>query len=313
MAYANDYVLSILHKNKPVREFSENGKRTCAIPFDSEYKVRLKNKTSKRAKVKVYIDGIDIDVNQEYLVLNSNQTLDLERFIESLDSGKKLKFISVEQGKKTGEIQDPTSEDNGTIRVEFYPEATLLTYIYTTNQSYQQTPIWNRWNYNGGTLSSSDGVINGTTSSTVSVDGSNLNYNTSASNSYYSKKVDNETKASTVGATTEGSESMQKFSKVADFITEPTPTIIMLKIRGPKQQDELLDKLETVTKSTSDMIDMLQVVMTTGSKLSIEVKMNDKVIASTKSGDMIKLENNQVEIVGKNFSMKTSDYKLIVM
>ena len=124
MAYANNYVVSIIHNDKPIRESNVNGERTARLPFDSEYKIRLKNKTSRRAIVKIDIDGTDILGSD--LVLNGGQTLDLERF---LTSDKKLKFMSVEKGARTGEIQDPTNEDNGLINVQFYAEmASCVTY-----------------------------------------------------------------------------------------------------------------------------------------------------------------------------------------
>lgn len=122
MAYQKDFVVSVIHNGKPVREFNESGNRTCRIPFNSEYKLRVKSKTWKKALVSISIDGTDVLTGGKQVILNPYQSVELERFVDDLNSGKKFKFISVEQGAKTGEVQDPTAEENGLIRVQIYPE-----------------------------------------------------------------------------------------------------------------------------------------------------------------------------------------------
>jgi hypothetical protein len=121
MAFSNDFVCTILFNGKPLREFNEGGKRVCRIPFGTEYSIKLKNKSLRRALVSISIDGTDVFTGAR-LELGVGETKIVERFVDKLDSGNKFKFISVEEGKRDGSIQDPTSEDNGRITVQFYPE-----------------------------------------------------------------------------------------------------------------------------------------------------------------------------------------------
>ena len=200
MSYQNGFILSVLHNGNPIKEFAENGQRTCTVPFDQEYKIRLKSKNSKRAKVKVFIDGSNICSGDRSFILNPNQTIDIERWVDSNEQGKKLKFTSLEKAKLTGEVNDPTSSDNGTIRVELYEE--LQNWFDRLEQS--QNPTWtcvpitgSQFSFNGGTLTNS-GI-----------------------------------KSTTAGVTTQGADSSQLFTQGVDFPTFTLPTIITLKLRAP--------------------------------------------------------------------------------
>jgi len=121
MAYQAGVVVSIIVNGKPVREFNYNGQRTCRIPFGSEYKIRLKNKTGKRLSISIDIDGTDA-LCFKNLILYKDTEVELERFVDDLDRGKKFKFISLEEGERTGEIQDPTNKSNGLISIKAYKE-----------------------------------------------------------------------------------------------------------------------------------------------------------------------------------------------
>ena len=105
MAYNNKFVVSVLVSGKPLRELNVQGKRTCTIPFGSEYKIRIKNRNNIRAMASLSIDGTDVLCGKR-IILGPNETVDLERFVDDKDSGSKFKFISLEQGEQTGEIQD---------------------------------------------------------------------------------------------------------------------------------------------------------------------------------------------------------------
>ena len=119
MGYSKGFIASIIIKGKPQREFKYGDKRTVKVPFGSEYILRLKNKSKDPAIVEVTIDGTDV-LNGSDLVLEAGQTIDLERFVDDLDTGKKFKFISLEEGASSGEIDDPYREENGLIKVKFY-------------------------------------------------------------------------------------------------------------------------------------------------------------------------------------------------
>jgi len=121
MAYNQGCIASIIVDENPIREFNYKNQRTCRVPFGSEYSIRLKNKTSGRCLVSVFIDGTDV-LNFHKLILRPNSDIDLERFIDDLIQGRKFKFVSLEEGMKTGEIQDPSSKENGVVTIKFYKE-----------------------------------------------------------------------------------------------------------------------------------------------------------------------------------------------
>jgi len=113
--YKDKFVLSVIHDGHPVKEFGERGSKRIALPFDSEYKIRLKNKNSKGCTAKVFIDDKQVSKLGD-LIINANGTIDLERFIDSsLDSGNRFKFVPLDHS----DVDDPTSSENGIIKVEF--------------------------------------------------------------------------------------------------------------------------------------------------------------------------------------------------
>jgi hypothetical protein len=97
MMYSNQFAAAIKVNNKILREFGE----TVYLPFGSEYQIRLKNLNTTRAKVTVEIDGQN--VTDGGLVIDSFQTVDLERFIRNgnLSEGNRFKFI-----ERTSKIED---------------------------------------------------------------------------------------------------------------------------------------------------------------------------------------------------------------
>ena len=70
MHQAPGYVVVLLHQGKPVREFAEGSQKVCRIPFDSEYTIRIKNKTWRRALVSISIDGTDVLSGGKRLILS---------------------------------------------------------------------------------------------------------------------------------------------------------------------------------------------------------------------------------------------------
>jgi len=136
--YKDKFVLSVLHDGSPVKETGRRSKkeiaipfdseykvrlknkndRSCtarAIPFDSEYKVRLKNKNDRSCTARVFVDGRKVSQLGDFII-HAGGTADLERFVDrSLDSGKKFKFVPLDHE----DVDDPTSSDNGIIKVEF--------------------------------------------------------------------------------------------------------------------------------------------------------------------------------------------------
>jgi len=195
MAYSNSFVVNVV-TDKPLREFNKNGLRTCKVPFGSEYKIRMINRGSGSAYATVSIDGTEVITGGKRFVLGSNQTLDIERFVDDLSEGRKFKFISIEEGMATGEIQDPGSPDNGIIEVVFYPE--------------KPQPR---------SLSFASDSIMYTSTSTPTMD----------------CMIDSNTLRSfnSAGATVEGSHSDQGFTLTTDNFQTDTPITIRIKMEAP--------------------------------------------------------------------------------
>ena len=109
------FTVTVLHEDKPVREFAEKGKRRAAIPFGSEYKLRLQSGHNRRAVAKVTIDGAPVSKLGDF-VIPANGEVNLERFLDaSLEEGKRFKFVRLDHE----EVDDPTRKENGLVRVEF--------------------------------------------------------------------------------------------------------------------------------------------------------------------------------------------------
>jgi len=113
-AIQQDFTLTVLKDNNPVREF--NGQ--VAIPFNTEYKLRLKNNHQRRCSATVYIDGAKVSEMGNFII-NGNDILDLERFLnDSLTEGKRFKFVPLSHP----DVDDPSRAENGIIKVEFKVE-----------------------------------------------------------------------------------------------------------------------------------------------------------------------------------------------
>lgn len=235
--YKDKFVLSIIHDGYPVKEIRTWRKEgnvsfaEAAIPFDSEYKIRLKNKNNKGCTAKVFIDGKPVSKLGD-LIISANGTIDLERFVDSsLDSGSKFKFVPLDHS----DVDDPTSSENGIIKVEFrlaknkdnikinLDSIKFKPYDYNkwgTNNPFDQ------WGWTTGdfvTYNSDNTTSDGPTKVTFS---SNVNF-VSADNSNLED-----------GATIEGGNSNQSFV-YSNLDVEDIPTILYLKIVGIKDSKEV--------------------------------------------------------------------------
>jgi hypothetical protein len=113
--YKDKFVLSIIHDGSPVKETGYRSSKEVAIPFDSEYKIRLKNKNNRSCTARVFVDGTKVSQLGDFII-HAGGTVDLERFVDqSLTNGKKFRFVSLDNK----DVDDPTSSDNGIIKVEF--------------------------------------------------------------------------------------------------------------------------------------------------------------------------------------------------
>lgn len=109
--YKDRFVVAVKVGGSILRE--KNG--VVYLPFGSEYSLLLKNLESRKSSIKISIDGQDV-MNGHSILLAPNSSIDLERFVESMDRGNRFKFI-----QKTKEIVDHRGDrvDDGIVRVEF--------------------------------------------------------------------------------------------------------------------------------------------------------------------------------------------------
>jgi hypothetical protein len=260
MAFANPgYVVSVLHNNKPIKEINESGTRTVYLPFDSEYKVRLQNKTKKRCMVSVEIDGCDTNTPGSKFILQAGEKLDLERFLVSGNdqSGPRFKFV---RAGSHPDVQDPTSSENGKLRVQFFPEKDWLSIFSGVNQggccgcgpnhhhgfhSFINQP--NSWNFNsvGGVASGVSGVVEGCNLSVASIN--SVANSSSSDGGIYTTLLNSSPTFGTAhasfpsvqeevaGATVGGSESDQAFTTSTGFLTD-SPVTIELKLKGVQEK-----------------------------------------------------------------------------
>jgi len=113
--YKDKFVLSVIHDGSPVKETGRRSKKEVAIPFGSEYKIRLKNKNNRSCTARVFIDGRKVSELGDFIIYDGG-SMDLVRFVDrSMTDGRKFKFVSLDHE----DVDDPTSSDNGIIKVEF--------------------------------------------------------------------------------------------------------------------------------------------------------------------------------------------------
>lgn len=92
----------------------EKGPRV-KVTFNTNYEIRLRNKTTEDSVAFVYVDG---RCAAKALVIKANDFVDLERFIEdaSLAQGPRFHFVPLLDGR----VADKGEPDNGTIEVKFH-------------------------------------------------------------------------------------------------------------------------------------------------------------------------------------------------
>lgn len=116
MMYSNRFIASVRVNGKILRE----NQGIVSLPFGAEYEILVKNMHSRRAMVKITVDGEDIGSGSR-LIIGPNDSTVIERFIKNgnFSSGNKLKFI-----ERTGGIEGHRGikQEDGLIRCEFWVE-----------------------------------------------------------------------------------------------------------------------------------------------------------------------------------------------
>ena len=242
------------------------------LQFNSEYSILLKNLDSRKALVKISIDGQDV-LDNNSLIIDHNSETELEGFMKGSVAKNKFKFI-----KKTQEISDHRGDriDDGIIRVEYcFEQLVEKKHIVTEHVYYHYDygrcsyncrwcNAWacpyrlNRWftqtdcfgaggppRY--GSIGSSCGTSNdGVTFSAESPKGYE-NLNSKSVNCYHSSVMDSnneqlssksilrEQPVPDEGITVKGSETYQVFRYANIGPLEDTSRVILLRLIGSKE------------------------------------------------------------------------------
>lgn len=230
--YSNGFVVGIKINDISV---SESGNQVI-MPFNKEYSIFLKNRNSRRAVAKVYVDGEEVTKTGS-LILNANSSLNLERYIEDNDKGRKFKFVSL----SNKEVQDKGDSEKGFIEVRFRLEKIVESPIIVKEEHHHHHH-YDHYHYdytykNPFTF----GPLYGSTSNKFLCNGSS-NVTFTANNGEVKPEAMCFASCASVepGASTKGSESNQKFTYSYMGELETTETVIRFQLVGTR--DEKLAK-----------------------------------------------------------------------
>jgi len=197
----NDFVLNVVNENGFVKEMDGQ----VVIPFESEYKLLIKNNNNRDCTAKIWIDGALVS-NFGDFIIRDGEELNLERFVmESMKEGKKFKFVTLDNP----EVDDPSRKDNGIIKVEFRLEKQRVQ--IKSDKGYRIFPGWYYETYN---MPCSGSV-------TTILDCSSDNLTTTSTN----------VSCASPGATIGGGNSGQSFY-YANLDVEDKTTVLELRMQG---------------------------------------------------------------------------------
>jgi len=242
------YVVAVTDSNgKAYREFdperiSQGRKSKVYIPFDSEYKILIKNNSDRRAKLTIDLDGTSISgIGGLIMAAHTNEYI--ERFV---DVAKKFRFVR----KNDERVSDPTNGENGILKIriekEYVPYTISTyppnpTYIYTIPAVYPMNtpnPVWNTQMCGGAGNNAPMGgnVVNYSCSSIETKTGGEIkslcNFNSSVLRGVSSRGLNKSLLNEETGATVEGGNSSQTFGSTTWNGTDGVTYEFIFKLLG---------------------------------------------------------------------------------
>lgn len=226
MMHSNGFIVSVRDSSGQV--LRESRDREVFLPFYSNYSLRLKNNNNRKAIAKVLIDGTDVLGGNE-LVLEAYQTVNLERFCldGNLGVGRKFEFVPA---KGDSRVQDPTSHENGDVRVIFTLEKERRLPIGTI---FYSQPVYRY--HTKHRLTADEDVAWGVTWDCSTRSSMSEPYNYGTNSLSMSIRSADCCKFEEKGATVEGEISGQSFRYGSIGELESGTTEIILKLRPSKQ------------------------------------------------------------------------------
>lgn len=236
--YSSMMAFAVKNNGNVVRE----DKDTVFLPFGAEYSLFIKNLNTKRAIVKITIDGTD--VCDGGFVVDANSSVDIERFVKNNDSGNRFKFI-----ERTGNIEKSRGIgiEDGLIRVEYQFEIDRP--VITWNSPFNDV-VGSPYDRKGGGTGDPRGANNyngddGNILRSRRITTSSAQYNTQ-NQVFNTQEVQTKSLSNDVGITVPGSVSDQKFTQVSSFPLETTKHVMVMKILGVTPENK---PVEVVTPS----------------------------------------------------------------
>ncbi len=237
--FKNSFVVSIKSGEK---YFRESGDRV-EIPFEQEYSIFLKNLNSRKAVVKVSIDGKSV-LDGQSLVIQPNSVLELEGFMDGNFAKNKFKFIKMTRQIENFRGKNP---EDGLLVVEYdfekekplTREIVYIPYRYPEYSNPYYYPYWTypQWTYTAGSTWNDNTftIHGGGKGSSCGTTSSNLGENALYTTCNYSSFVPSKNE----GITVEGHPTNQRFYSTFVKEMENCPTVISLKMIGiPKEESK---------------------------------------------------------------------------
>ena len=231
--YKGGFVVNVVDEENILND--DNG--TAALGFGKEYKIRVKNKNTRDAVAKIKIDGRYV-TNKGDLIVKAGHVVDIERFIDSLDEGKKFRFERLENVSPS-ERDNPS---NGIIEISF-----RLTKEVPIPQIYRECPDWNyqnRFYYtNSGTGPLNKSIVSDGTTLCNNEWSSNASSDLSVNMCCCSNSTSENIMDVSSGKTVEGNYSGQRFEYSYLGELEYKETVIKLNLVGYDKTGETKPKI----------------------------------------------------------------------
>ncbi len=237
--YKDKFVVAVKVGGRILRE--KDG--VVYLPFGNEFSLLLKNLESRKSSVKVSVDGQDV-LGGKSLLLSPNSSLELERFVESLDRGNKFKFI-----QKTKEIVEHRGDkvDDGIVRVEFAFEQMTKHVNVIEHMDHHHHHHHDYWYYPRPYPHPTWTWTSGTLTATCDITTGSVGKSSGAGN--VSCFVNQASPLPDEGITVRGSESHQNFHEGYIGTLDPSEVII-IRLRGEKSTGVNVEKPITVRDKT---------------------------------------------------------------
>ena len=239
--YQNGFVVAVKINNQTVEE--RDGK--VVMPFDSEYSLMLKNRNDRKSVARVYIDGEEVTKTGR-LILDANDSINLERYIVDMNNGARFKFVPLSDDR----VHDKGDSEKGFIEVRFQLVKPTQSQVIVHEEHiyHHKHHHWNDWwdqpyytgpfytTFGNSGNSGSGGTTCGNFTSLATNTSSDVTKTFSCSDAKIEAKVEGNQLIEEGGATIKGSNSSQKFSYSYVGELEAQETVIRFQLVGTKDK-----------------------------------------------------------------------------